>query len=128
MTKEMLLKKMETLFGEALDMVHSKGSVYEDESGDRLAHIKLGALTTGLSPESYVHALVTKHFTALPIMFKKKDNFSMEKFLEYFIDIIVYTCYMQALIDEERDGRIGSEAPNTIPIPVKKPTIKSIKK
>ncbi len=124
MTKEMLLKKMEALFEEALDMVSSKGVFYEDDSGDRLAHIKAGAKATGLTPEAFVHALVTKHFTALPIMFKKKNSFMMEKFLEYFIDILVYTCYMQALIDEERDGKLCSD----IPVPVKKAETKNQKK
>ena len=57
-------------------------------------------------------------------MFKKKDSFTMEKFLEYFIDILVYTCYMQALIDEERDGKLCSD----VPVPVKKAETKNQKK
>lgn len=124
MTKDKLLAGMEMLFAKALDMVNTKGSVYDDNSGDRMAHIKAGAKATGLTPEAYVHALVTKHFTALPIMFKKKDSLTMEKFLEYFIDILVYTCYMQALINEERDGKLCSD----IPVPVKKAETKNPKK
>lgn len=124
MTKDKLLEGMEMLFVKALDMVNTKGSVYDDDSGDRLTHIKAGAKATGLTPEAFVHALVTKHFTALPIMFKKKDSFTMEKFLEYFIDILVYTCYMQALIEEERDGKLCSD----IPVPVKKAETKNPKK
>ena len=95
---------LEETFQMALDMVAEKGKTYHHEE-DRLAHLKQTAVATGLTPLRSVHALVSKHFTALPAMLDKQDKYSMEKFDEYIVDILVYTGYIRCLLLEAKQNK-----------------------
>ena len=110
MKKEIVIEQMKNLFDKALNMVETKGTVYDSDESDRFSHLKLGAAVEGVSPEVFTHTMVTKHFTALPFMLKRKEKYSMEKFLEYLIDIIVYTAYIYCLLLESIGPNSSSTA------------------
>jgi hypothetical protein len=100
MQRETVLDIMRDGFEKALELVDSKGKDYHHHE-DRLSHLKATAQATGTTPLRSTHNLVAKHFTALPDMFDSKEQYSLEKYDDYLIDILVYVSYLRCLLREE---------------------------
>lgn len=113
MDKDTVLDVMRSGFDRAIETVERKGHFYHHNE-DRFAHLKATAKATGLTPERSVHALMAKHFTALPDMLDQVEEYDMATFDEYLIDILVYTSYIRGLLIE----RMGLEPKiNEAPLP-----------